>query len=247
MDMKRIVFTYIIIALAPGSITAYAMDDKTQDMATSLTIGAVQTEAEKQAIKYAIKYIPVVNNLEIMKASRAGVLYIKPSVALEAGEDDTFQNGSIAAQGFYMLPDADTEKSGWIIPYSAGIEASRNMDSYAGIAEVGITTPFRPISWLPGDVVLGREIKFGIFGQIGYKFKDKTSNDSVGTGLENLSGEQKDDMLSRVKGITAFDLELFELSGLMTTKIKASEQNSGDTLLNYLPTRRHKGRLQQIY
>lgn len=221
MDIKRVVFTYIIIAFASGTI-AYAQDDKVQDMTTSLTIGTVKTEAEKQAIKYGIKYLPVVNRTEIMKASKAGVFYIKPSVTLEAGEDDTFQNGSIAAQGFYMLPDDDPAVSGWIFPYSAGLEASRNLESYAGIAEVGITTPYRPISWLPGDIVLGREIKFGLFGQIGYKFQDQISNNSVGTGLENSSKEQKDDVLGRVKGITAFDLELPELTGFIKTKIKAT-------------------------
>jgi hypothetical protein len=165
-----------------------------------------------------------VNRAEIYKASKAGVLYVRPSVTLESAEDDTFQNASIGAQGFYMLPDQDPAASGWIFLYSVGLEGSRNLESYAGLGlvELGITTPFRPIKWLPFDVVLGREMKFGIFGQVGYKFKDENPVNTVDTGLENSSKEEDGRPLARVKGNAAIDMQIIDVQGIAKAKITAS-------------------------
>ncbi|MCH9053134.1 MAG: hypothetical protein IIA72_19085 [Proteobacteria bacterium] len=146
------------------------------------------------------------------------LLYIAPDVDLDGGGEDSFDSVVLKISGHFMtfdlqeiqarddqlnlIPDEsiiglDLKKPFHVFPISAGIETTREMDFVNALVEVG----YRPYV-LQGPFQIGRNLKFGIFLQGGYKFSvddDPAAAAKREGGARDESEEKTDDMLARLK------------------------------------------------
>jgi hypothetical protein len=113
-----------------------------------LSIGSLKTEGEKAvlAIGAALKNkLPIGQPKQSIVADR---MYnsLVPTFDITQTEEDQFEQVSASLEGFALVGDS------LIIPYSTGLEASRNFDSYAGIIEVGFAPGLHPKDTLFGVI-----------------------------------------------------------------------------------------------
>ncbi len=96
------------------------------------------------------------------------------------------------------------------MPFSAGIETTRELDSAAGIIEVG----YRPMNLSKNAFIkLGRNLRIAAFLQGGYKFKVNNESSTATGGAKDESMEQTDDVLGRIKLDVAFDHDFKNAKG----------------------------------
>jgi len=170
---------------------------------TEISIAAVRTELEKEAVAYVIKHMP---KNDIYRSDSLGFTDLSPNIELQTGGDDSF-NGLIAKlQGHKtIMKEVDDPNTGKrtcsecmfsVIPFAVGVETDRNIEDVNLLGEVGYFPVGKSRNGKPRYGLNGPRI--GIFLQAGYKFKTDERTVEAG-GATDESEEEPDSELIRTK------------------------------------------------
>jgi len=188
--------------LCLGSSTAQASGDSTNSASSpaSISIGTLQTKGEEAALSLAAelkeKFAGSIWETTGGMNNHPYYLKLKPTFDFIKTADNKFDSGYFGGEGF-----AATEN--FIFPYSLGIEAARNFQSYAGIAELGLGWQRLPddfafrIGALVNNLVAAAP---PITLQAGYKFAESTNDNASSTLNTDRSSEKEGDAILRIRG-----------------------------------------------
>ncbi|MBT8150513.1 MAG: hypothetical protein KJO62_03855 [Gammaproteobacteria bacterium] len=111
---------------------------------TEISIGAIRTELEREAVGYAIKHRPT---NDIYLASSSGFTDATPIIEILTGGEDSFDgliaklqgHRSFLPQNFYANEGnvgSCSECAFHVVPFAIGIETDRNLENVALLGEV---------------------------------------------------------------------------------------------------------------
>lgn len=212
--MKRL----LLLCLSCLPTLVYAQTDSV----TSLSIGTIQTQAERAATTFLIDYFeelsPTQLNFEDVGDNSASMVYFSPEASLQTGENDSFNSVLFKLGGTYLragvteianLKTPETDTLMHAVPFSFGIEADRDFNNVVGLLEVGYV-PFH----LGSSMKWGLENKVGVFAQLGYKTSDDDNDlEAPVGGAVDQSEEADDEAVARLKFNTQFRFMLHQSEG----------------------------------
>lgn len=178
----------------------------------SVSIGALRAQGESMALSIAAKLkekfagSTVWETTGEIKKQSPYYLKLKPAFDFTKTADDRFDSGAFGGEGFVATED-------FFYPYALGVEAARNFESYAGVAELGwgwqrLPDDFAfPVGALVNNLVGDAP---PITLQAGYKFAAST-NDSASSPLNtDQSAEEEGDAILRVRGQVGLNTKTLE-------------------------------------
>lgn len=204
--MKRTgaLLTLLILFWIPGKSVA---QDPTP---LCVSIGALKTELERSALKFALKYVEDFSTYTQNNQEKS-LIYYTPDINIETGSEDSFSSIVAKMSAVYLYfgtttiagyETPKTEDLVHVVPISLGFESNRGFTNVAGLVEMGYI-PWYQNQALKSESRFVRELartSVGVFAQGGYKF-DAQSADSIGAegGEVDQSEENADDGILRLK------------------------------------------------
>lgn len=241
--MKKLCRLFLIILGVSFHCHVQAQENGQLDLSGEINWSIIRTELEKEALGFAAEITPKVNE-ERYFSSMGGAGYLGPTVAFKAGGNDSFESFVAKVSGFYMLeppPDEDGEPNTKarinVFPFSIGIEADRNFNTPAVLAELG-WTPIgsrKPID--PNDLAHSERFgldpmrSLGIFAQLGYKFNNESNpaGSPAQGGNVDQSAEKPNEAIARIKGELKYGLALSNSLSVTPKAIGWYDIKNGET------------------
>ncbi|HMP75948.1 MAG TPA: hypothetical protein PKE12_06605 [Kiritimatiellia bacterium] len=190
-NYRSLVSRMLVVTIMMGWAGRASAEDGTVKQLLDVQIGQIKAKGESAALALGSKLENSMPTDSIEAVGHGMYHNLLPKFDLTESES-RFEHVYLGVEGFTIIGD--------ILPYSVGIEGSRNLDSYAGLAEIGWMPGLRPKDTLAGFVqraFFADEAPFVL--QAGYKFAASTNEEEgVTSGLDE-SGEKEDDAIFRAR------------------------------------------------
>ena len=199
--------------------------DKPKRTPLHVTLAALRTQAEAEAVGFLIDYAETLSELDILDAKPGMATNIFPDIKIQTGEEDAFSSltAFLGVRIFKFeetvvdgVITADPTKLMNIFAINAGAETTRNFDNVAGLVELG----WAPVKYSKhSNLKLGLNPAFATYLQGGYKVGIEDPDPDATGGDVDESAEDPDSALLRFKTEFSADIDLVELGNGKAIKL----------------------------